>query len=47
VAIGSYPHIDASDHKVLITLDGRDPAAVARACAQVAAGLGTAVVRIE
>ena len=47
VAIGSYPHIDAVDHKVLITLDGRDEAMVARACAQVAAGLGPAVVRIE
>jgi molybdenum cofactor synthesis domain-containing protein len=47
VAIGSYPHVDASDHKVLITLDGRDEASVARACAQVAAGLGAAVVRIE
>jgi molybdopterin-biosynthesis enzyme MoeA-like protein len=37
VAIGSYPHVDAIDHKVLITLDGRDEALVARACAQVAA----------
>jgi molybdenum cofactor synthesis domain-containing protein len=47
VAIGSYPHIDAPDHKVLITLDGRDEAAVARACDQIAAGLGSAVVRVE
>ena len=47
VAIGSYPHVDAIDHKVLITLDGRDEALVVRACAQVAAGLGPAVVRIE
>jgi molybdenum cofactor synthesis domain-containing protein len=47
VAIGSYPHVDATDHKVLITLDGRDEATVARACDQVAAGLGTAVVRVE
>jgi molybdenum cofactor synthesis domain-containing protein len=47
VAIGSYPHVDAIDHKVLITLDGRDEATVARACDQVAAGLGAAVVRIE
>jgi len=47
VAIGSYPHVDAMDHKVLITLDGRDEAVVSRACAQVAAGLGPAVVRVE
>jgi molybdenum cofactor synthesis domain-containing protein len=47
VAIGSYPHVEATDHKVLITLDGRDEATVARACDQVAAGLGTAVVRVE
>lgn len=47
VAIGSYPHVDASDHKVLITLDGRDDATVARACAQITAALGAAVVRVE
>jgi molybdenum cofactor synthesis domain-containing protein len=47
VAIGSYPHIEATDHKVLITLDGRDKAAVDRACDQIVAGLGAAVVRVE
>jgi molybdenum cofactor synthesis domain-containing protein len=47
VAVGSYPHVDAVDHKVLVTLDGRDPAAVERACAQIVAGLGAAVVRVE
>jgi molybdenum cofactor synthesis domain-containing protein len=47
VAIGSYPHLDAPDHKVLVTLDGRDPTAVERACAQIVAGLGPAVVRVE
>jgi molybdenum cofactor synthesis domain-containing protein len=47
VAVGSYPHVEATDHKVLITLDGRDEAEVARACAQIVAGLGPAVVRIE
>ena len=47
VAIGSYPHVDAIDHKVLITLDGRDEATVLRACEQVTAGLGAAVVRVE
>jgi molybdenum cofactor synthesis domain-containing protein len=47
VAVGSYPHLDATDHKVLVTLDGRDEPAVVRACAQIVAGLGKAVVRVE
>jgi molybdenum cofactor synthesis domain-containing protein len=47
VAIGSYPHVDAVDHKVLITIDGRDEALAASACAQIVAGLGSAVVRVE
>jgi FAD synthetase len=47
VAIGSYPHIDAVDHKVLITIDGRDQARVEKACAQIVAGLGSALVRVE
>lgn len=47
VAIGSYPHLEATDHKVLITLDGRDQATVERACAQIVAGLGEALVRVE
>lgn len=47
VAIGSYPHLDTVDHKVLITLDGRDEALVADACAQIVAGLGSGVVRVE
>jgi molybdenum cofactor synthesis domain-containing protein len=47
VAIGSYPHIDATDHKVLITLDGRDKATVDQACDQIVAGLGAALVRVE
>ena len=47
VAVGSYPHVDATDHKVLVTLDGRDEAMVARACAQIVVGLGKAVVRVE
>jgi molybdenum cofactor synthesis domain-containing protein len=46
VAIGSYPHLDATDHKVLITLDGRDETMVDRACAQILGGLGSAVVRV-
>ncbi|MGD0835315.1 MAG: molybdopterin-binding protein [Polyangia bacterium] len=47
VAIGSYPHLDAPDHKVLITLDGRDRDLVERARAQIVAGLGQAMVRVE
>lgn len=47
VAIGSYPHIDATDHKVLVTLDSRDQPALTRACDQVVAALGDAVVRVE
>jgi FAD synthetase len=47
VAIGSYPHLDAVDHKVLVTLDGRDPVAVENACAQIVAALGSAVARVE
>lgn len=47
VAIGSYPHIEATDHKVMITLDGRDRATVDRACDRIVAGLGAALVRVE
>ena len=47
VAIGSYPHIEATDHKVLITLDGRDKALVDEAFARIVAGLGPALVRAE
>jgi molybdopterin-biosynthesis enzyme MoeA-like protein len=47
IAIGSYPHMDAVDHKVLVTLDGREQEAVERACAQIVAALGAAVVRVE
>ena len=34
VEIGSYPHLDAPDYKVKITLDGRDRAAVVDAAAR-------------
>ena len=47
VAIGSYPRIDAADHKVKITLDGRDAAAVEDATARLIERLGAAVVRKE
>jgi molybdenum cofactor synthesis domain-containing protein len=45
VEIGSYPHPDADDHRVQITLDGRDAAAVEAATASLVARLGPAVVR--
>jgi len=47
VTIGSYPRIDAPDHKVEITLDGRDRSAVDSATARLAEALGTAVVRSQ
>ena len=40
VEVGSYPHLDAADYRVKITLDGRDAAAVDRALAFLAARLG-------
>ena len=47
VEIGSYPHLDAPDYRVKITLDGRDRAAVDAATASLVALLGAAVVRTE
>ena len=47
VEVGSYPHLDAADYRVKITLDGRDPAAVDRALAFLAERLGDAVAKTE
>lgn len=47
VSIGSYPHIEAPDYRVKITLDGRDRGAVDDATAQLVQRLGPAVVRTE
>lgn len=47
VDIGSYPHIEAPDYQVKITLDGRDGGAVDLALAALTARLGDAVVRTE
>jgi molybdenum cofactor synthesis domain-containing protein len=47
VAIGSYPHPDAPDYCVKITLDGRDARAVDEATARLVERLGSAVVRTE
>jgi molybdenum cofactor synthesis domain-containing protein len=47
VDVGSYPHLDAPDYRVKITLDGRDRAAVDDAAAMLLARLGAAVVRSE
>jgi molybdenum cofactor synthesis domain-containing protein len=47
VEIGSYPHVDAADHRVKITLDGRDRGAVEAALNRLVERLGAAVVRTE
>jgi len=47
VEIGSYPHPEAPDYRVKITIDGRDAARVDDALAWVAARLGDAVVRTD
>ena len=47
VTVGSYPRLDAPDHKVKITLDGRDLATVERALARLRERLGPAVVRTD
>jgi molybdenum cofactor synthesis domain-containing protein len=47
VEVGSYPHLDAADYSVKITLDGRDRAAVDAATTHLVARLGNAVVRTE
>jgi len=47
VEIGSYPHVDAREYKVKLTLDGRDREAVDAATADLVGRLGAAVVRTE
>jgi len=47
VAIGSYPHLEAVDYRVKITLDGRDAGAVNDATARLVQRLGAAAVRTE
>jgi molybdenum cofactor synthesis domain-containing protein len=47
VSVGSYPRLDAPDHKVKITLDGRDRELVERATARLCERLGPALVRAE
>jgi molybdenum cofactor synthesis domain-containing protein len=47
VEIGSYPHPEAPDYRVKITLDGRDGARVDDALAWLAARLGEALVRTD
>jgi molybdenum cofactor synthesis domain-containing protein len=44
VAIGSYPRFDAEDHTLIVTLESRDPAALAAARAQLEPALR--VVRV-
>ena len=47
VEVGSYPHLEATDYRVKITLDGRDHSAVDRAFGELLDRLGSAVVRTE
>jgi molybdenum cofactor synthesis domain-containing protein len=47
VEVGSYPHLDATDHRVKITLDGRDREAVDAATERLVTRLGDVVVRTE
>ena len=47
VEIGSYPHPEAVDYRVKITIDGRDAARVDGALAWLAERLGDAVVRTD
>ena len=47
VIIGSYPRLNANDHKVKITIDGRDATQVERAFTLLLQGLGDTVVRTE
>lgn len=47
VRVGSYPRFGETDFKVLITLEGRDAAEVARARDELAGRIGARVVRVE
>jgi molybdenum cofactor synthesis domain-containing protein len=47
VEVGSYPNLEAQDHRVKITFDGRDRAAVDAAAERLVARLGAAIVRVE
>ena len=47
VSIGSYPHLDRLDHKVMITLDSRDEPRLEAAATHLVGLLGDAVTRVE
>jgi molybdenum cofactor synthesis domain-containing protein len=47
VDVGSYPQLDAPDHRVKITLDGRDRAAVDAATERLVRLLGDAVAKTD
>ncbi len=47
VQVGSYPRWQASDHRVRVTLEGRDAASVDAATAELVAALGAHVVRVS
>jgi len=47
VAFGSYPRFDEPDYRVLLTVESQDPDAAGSATRDLAAALGTLVVRVE
>lgn len=47
VQVGSYPNFAAPDHKVKVTIESKDAAAVQSACDALCLVLGQAVVRVE
>ena len=47
VAFGSYPRVDETEYKVLLTIESRDPGAARRAADELAAVLGDLVVKRE
>jgi molybdenum cofactor synthesis domain-containing protein len=47
ISIGSYPHLDRLDHKVMITLDSRDEVRLQAAATHLVGLLGDAVTRVE
>lgn len=47
VAFGSYPRFDEPDYRVLVTVESQDPDAAGSATRDLAAALGSVVVRVE
>ncbi|HEY2749058.1 MAG TPA: competence/damage-inducible protein A [Polyangia bacterium] len=47
VQVGSYPTFTQPEYKVQVTIEGKDAAAVQKACDDLVRALGSAVVRVE